>query len=94
MTRFQLVWTETFLRTARRFLRRHPDLVGVLEDVLKQLEDDPRHARLRLHRLSSKHRDEHAVSLTYSHRIVLVLRIEEGDILLLDIGSHDEVYRD
>jgi mRNA-degrading endonuclease YafQ of YafQ-DinJ toxin-antitoxin module len=94
MTRFQLVWTETFLRTARRFLRRHPDLVGVFEDALKQLEDDPRHPRLRLQRLSGKHRDKHAVSLTYSHRIVLVLRMKEGEIVLLDIGSHDEVYRD
>jgi mRNA interferase YafQ len=94
MTRYQLVWTETFLRTSRRFLRRHPDLVGVFEDVLKQLEDDPRHPRLRLRGLGGKHRDKHAVSLTYSHGIVLILRMEEGEIVLLDIGSHDEVYRD
>lgn len=92
MPSFALVWTETFERTARRFLRRHPDLAGLLEDVLLQLETDPYAPKLRLHRLKGKHRDKHAVSLTYSYRIVLFLRLEASEIILLDIGSHDEVY--
>jgi mRNA-degrading endonuclease YafQ of YafQ-DinJ toxin-antitoxin module len=93
VTRYTLVWTETFVRTARKFLRRHPDLAGLFEDVLKQLEDDPHLPRLRLHHLKGKHRDKHAVSLTYSYRIVLILRIEKDEIILLDVGSHDDVYR-
>ena len=71
---------------------QHPDLVGLFEDVLKQLENNPNSPRLRLHRLKGKHRDKHAVSLTYSYRIVIALRIKKGNILLLDIGSHGEVY--
>ena len=93
MPRYTLVWTETFVRTARKFLRRHPDLRGLFGDVLAQLEDDPHVPRLRLHRLKGRHRDKHAVSLTYSHRIVLILRIEAGEVVLLDVGSHDDVYR-
>ena len=49
--------------------------------------------RLRLHRLKGEHRGKHAVSLTYSHRIVLILQITKREVILLDIGSHDEVYR-
>ena len=93
MAAYDLVWTDTFRRTARKFLRRHRDLVGLFEDVLKQLESDPRAPKLRLHPLQGRHRDKHAVSLTYSYRIVLILCIEDGDIVLLDVGSHDEVYR-
>lgn len=93
MAQYRLVWTETFARTARRFLRKHRDLAGLFEDVLKQLEDDPNQPRLRLHRLKGKHKDKHAVSLTYSYRIVLILRIEDDEIVLLDVGSHDDVYR-
>ena len=93
MPRFTLVWTETFERTARKFLRRHPDLTGLFEDVLLQLEDDPHAPKLRLHRLKGNHRDKHAVSLCYSYRIVLLLRLTEDEIVLLDVGSHDEVYR-
>jgi mRNA-degrading endonuclease YafQ of YafQ-DinJ toxin-antitoxin module len=88
-----LVWTETFTRTALKFLRRHPNLAGLFEDVLRQLESDPHAPRLRLHRLGGRHRDKHAVSLTYSYRIVLVLRIKAHEIVLLDVGSHDDVYR-
>ena len=93
MSRFTLVWTATFERTARKFLRRHPELAGLFEDVLLQLELDPHAPKLRLHRLKGIHRDKHAVSLTYSHRIVLILRLTADEIILLDVGSHDEVYR-
>ncbi|MFT5239775.1 MAG: mRNA-degrading endonuclease YafQ of YafQ-DinJ toxin-antitoxin module [Candidatus Promineifilaceae bacterium] len=93
MAAYTLVWTETFTRTARKFVRRHHDLAGLFEDVLKQLEDDPHVPRLRLHRLKGKHADKYAVSLTYSYRIVLFLRIEADEIVLLDVGSYDDVYR-
>ncbi len=93
MPRFRLSWTRTFLNTLRKFLRRHADLEGVVADVLQQLEKDPYAPRLKLHALKGKHRDQHAVSLTYSHRIVLILRIADSEVVLLDIGSHDEVYR-
>ena len=94
MADFTLVWTETFVRTARKFLRRHPDLTGTFEDVVKQLETDPHAPRLRLHALKDLHKEKHAVSLTYAHRIVLILALSDREITLLDIGSHDEVYRD
>ena len=94
MAKYALVWTDTFSRTARKFLRRHPDLAGLFEDTLKQLGTDPYAPRLRLHSLKGKHRGKHAASLTYSHRIVLILRLEASEIILLDVGSHDEVYRE
>jgi mRNA-degrading endonuclease YafQ of YafQ-DinJ toxin-antitoxin module len=91
---FALVWTETFVRTARKFLRRHPDLEGIFEDVLRQLEADPLVPRLRLHPLKGRHAGKHAVSLTYELRIVLILRLRAKEIVLLDVGTHDEVYRE
>jgi mRNA-degrading endonuclease YafQ of YafQ-DinJ toxin-antitoxin module len=91
--RFVLVWTATFARTARKFLRRHPDLEGIFDDVLRQLEIDPKAPRLRLHALQGKHRGKYAVSLTYEHRIVFILHLTVKEIVLLDVGTHDEVYR-
>jgi len=93
MPKYSLIWTDTFERTARKFLRRHPELAGVFEDVLLQLESDPHAPKLRLHPLKGKHKDKQAVSLTYSYRIVLILRLTPDEIILLDVGSHDEVYR-
>jgi len=92
MAKYALIWTDTFARTARGFLKKHPDLTGVLGDVLKQLEIDPHVPRLKLHKLQGKHGDKYAVSLTYSYRIILLLQINRGQVVLLDIGSHDKVY--
>jgi addiction module RelE/StbE family toxin len=93
MAAFSLVWPDSFLRTLRKFLRRHLDLQGVVADVLEQLEEDPFAARLRLHPLKGRYRGKHAVRLTYSYRIVLLLQMVDREIVLLDIGTHDEVYR-
>ena len=93
MPAFTLVWTEAFERTARKFLHRNPELTGLFEGVLQQLEKDPHSPRLRLHRLKGKHRNKHSVRLTYSERIILILRLTSKEIILLDVGSHDEVYR-
>jgi hypothetical protein len=34
-----------------------------------------------------------AVSLTHSYRITLTIMVTDKEIILLDIGSHDEVHR-
>ena len=90
---YQLVWTKTFSRTARRFLKKNPDLRGEFERTLHLLEENPSHPKLRLHPLKGKLDGKHAVSLTYSHRIVLVLALHKGEIVLLDVGPHDQAYR-
>ena len=34
-----------------------------------------------------------AISLTHAYRLTLILKVTEREVVLLDIGSHDEVYR-
>ena len=87
-----LVTTASFDRRARKFLTRHPDLRPRLAETLEKLRADPFEPSLRLHPLTGKLQGLQAVSLTYSYRITLTLQITEHEILLLDIGSHDEVY--
>ena len=87
-----LVTTASFDRRARKFLVRHPDLRPRLAETLEKLRADPFEPGLRLHPLTGKLQGMQAVSLTYSYRITLILQITEHEILLLDIGSHDEAY--
>jgi len=35
----------------------------------------------------------HAVSLTHAYRVTLMFRTAKREVILLDIGSHQEVYR-
>lgn len=87
-----LVTTASFERRARKFLNKHPDLRARLVDTLGQLAADPFEPSLRLHALGGKLQGMQAVSLTHSYRITLIVQITAHEILLLDIGSHDEVY--
>ena len=87
-----LVTTASFDRRARKFLTRHPDLRPRLAETLEKLRADPFEPSLRLHPLTGKLQGLQAVSLTYGYRITRTLQISEHEILLLDIGSHDEVY--
>ena len=93
MPPFSLIWTATFKRNAKRFLKRHRELIGDFSSVLHKLEQNPEDPELRLHPLKGKLAGKHAASLTYSYRIVIRLEISDSDIYLLDVGSHDDVYR-
>ena len=90
---YAIVTPLQFLRQARKFFKKHPDLKSRFGDVLGDLQKDPYQPRLELHALSGKLAGCYAVSLTYSYRITLTLMVSEKEIILLDIGSHDEVYR-
>jgi mRNA-degrading endonuclease YafQ of YafQ-DinJ toxin-antitoxin module len=87
-----LVTTAFFERRARKSLTKHPDLRPRFIQTLEQLRADPFQPGLRLHALSGRLQGMQAVSLTHSYRITLTVQITEHEILLLDIGSHDEVY--
>ena len=44
------------------------------------------------HPLGGNLKGVRAVSVTYHYRITFTLQITEKEIILLDVGSHDEVY--
>ena len=90
---YTLAWTAGFTRSAERFVKRHPELREKFAAVLRDLESDPFQPHLKYHPLGGKLKGVQAVSLTYSYRITLTLVVTENEITLLDIGSHDELYR-
>jgi mRNA-degrading endonuclease YafQ of YafQ-DinJ toxin-antitoxin module len=93
VSEFSVITSEKFLRQASRFFRKHPDLKPRFATTVSALQHDPFQPSLGLHQLTGKLSGCHAVRLTYSYRITLTLLISEHEIILLDIGSHDEVYR-
>ena len=89
---FRIIYTQSYLKRAAKFIKRHPDLLPLYEKTLKLLELNPSHPSLRLHRLSGPLRDLHSVSINISYRITLEFLIEDGTIILVNVGSHEEVY--
>lgn len=81
--------TETFVRTARKLVKRSPQLVAPLATALELLESDPRHSRLKLHPLHGPLDGLWAVRVTYQVRLVLVLDDDRQEVTLLDVGSQE-----
>ncbi len=89
---YRLIYTDSYVRRAKKFVRKHPRILGQYEKTLQLLELNPHHPSLRLHALQGRLSGLSSVSINMSYRIVLELIIQEHDIILVDIGSHGQVY--
>ncbi len=89
---YKLIYTKSYNKKAKKFIRKHPDLLNQYEKTLKLLELNPNHPSLRLHELKGKLKGIYSVSINISYRITLELIITKSDIILIDVGPHDQVY--
>lgn len=64
--------------------------------ALRILEQDPFHPKLKSHKLQGVLEDNWACSVSYDLRIIFTfvqnLSNKETEILLINIGTHEEVY--
>ena len=90
---YALIWTPRFTRSAKKFTQHRSELKTMFANTLRDLERDPFQPHLKYHQLGGKLKGIQAVSLTDSYRITLTVVISDKEIILLDVGSHDEVYR-
>ena len=84
--------TDTFVKTAKKFLKKHPKLIKKFKDVVLILEENPFDASLNTHKLKGKHKDKYGVSLDYKYRITVSIQIRDKEVILMDVGPHDAVY--
>jgi addiction module RelE/StbE family toxin len=88
----KIIYTESYIKRAKKFSKRHPDILPQYEKTLKLLELNPFHPSLRLHKLEGKLSDLYSVSISISYRIFIVFIIDEDKIILIDVGNHSEIY--
>lgn len=91
-----LVWSAKFTRAVKRVAGRDKRLLSDIERTLSQLATEPRHASLRTHKLKGELAGAWSCSVSYDLRIVFDFmknpETGEVEILLLAVGTHDEVY--
>jgi addiction module RelE/StbE family toxin len=91
-----IIWSRTFLRAYRRFIRKHPEQRAEIEKTFRLLAEDPLSPQLKTHKLKGKLLGAWACSAGYDLRIIFDFVREGGkkeeDIFLIEIGTHDEVY--
>ncbi len=89
---YQLIYTDSYNKRAKKFLRKHPEIHNQYRKTLQLLELNPFHPSLRLHGLEGRLKGLSSVSINMSYRIVLELEVKKDEIVLINIGRHDYVY--
>ena len=86
----KLIFEKHFIKLAKKLIKTSPEVESRLTNVLKSLQADPLVSSLKTHKLKGKLEGLYTCSLTYELRIIFELK--ENAVVLIDIGSHDEVY--
>ncbi len=88
--------TPSFDKAYRKLARRYPVLQSKVDKTLRQLEQDINDWSLQTHKLSGKLKGLWACSCGYDCRIIFSIETEvhtgEEFIVLIDIGTHEDVY--
>lgn len=80
------------LKELKRIKKKDSQLFKRIQKQLSLLEKEPLHPSLRLHKLKGSLSKLWSISVTRSVRMVYILR-EKNEAYLVDIGTHDELYR-
>lgn len=89
---FQIKFSQEYKKREQKFFKKHKDLTDKYEKVLFFLRDNPFHPSLRLHQLQGKLYPLYSVSIDMQYRMTMEFYIEDGKIIPVDIGTHDDVY--
>ena len=92
MSGYKIIFTESYVRRARKFFKRHPEILGLYEKCLLLMESNPFHPSLRIHALQGKLKGLHSISITLSYRLTIEFLIDDKEIIPINIGTHDDVY--
>lgn len=90
----ELLRSSAFIRAAKRLLKKRPQAADDLQAALELLAEDAFHPQLKTHKLKGDLSGTWACSAGYDLRILFEF-VEHEDseaILLLTVGTHDEVY--
>ncbi len=85
--------TSKFNRDLRKWVKSRPRDASAIDTTLRRLLYDPTDPQLKTHKLKGKLEDCWACSGGYDLRILFDFDSDEV-IVLLALGTHDEVYRD
>ena len=89
---YKLILTDTYIKKEKTFLKKHSNLKEKYKKTLLFLRANPHHPSLRLHKLQGALKEYHSVSISMNYRIVMEFLITDEEIVLLNVGKHNEVY--
>lgn len=91
-----LNWSSSYKRAFKKTTKSTPDLKEKIIEAMNLLEQDPFHPKLKTHKLQGILEDNWACAVSYDLRIIFTFvknsDANETEILLINLGTHEEVY--
>ncbi|RUA05744.1 MAG: plasmid stabilization protein [Gammaproteobacteria bacterium] len=89
----EIKFSDNYEKKAIKFLKKHKEIALQYMKIIDLLENNPYHPSLKLHKLQGKLSKFSSVSINMKYRIVIDFIIFDDEIILVDIGSHDNAYK-
>ncbi len=89
---YEIRFSEGYEKRAIKFFKKHKDLFDRYRKTIELLQLNPQHPSLRIHKLQGKLNQYASVSINMQYRVIVDFIIVDKVIILIDIGSHDDVY--
>ena len=87
----KITWDQGFKRSYKKKVKNNGKLRKKFWNSIELFSESPFNPRLRTHKLTGKLEGLWAFSVDYDCRIIFKF-LNQDEILLVDIGGHDEVY--
>ena len=87
----QVAFSSSFKHAYKKRLRNNPEQQLKFIECLLLFVYDPYHTQLRTHKLTGQLKDLWSFSIVYDLRVVFYF-VSDTQVILEDIGTHDEVY--
>jgi addiction module RelE/StbE family toxin len=87
----KVAWDQGFKKTYQKKVKNDAELKGRFWDAVEMFAKDPFHRRLRTHKLTGRLEGLWAFSVSFDCRVIFKF-LGKTEVLLIDIGGHDEVY--
>jgi Txe/YoeB family toxin of toxin-antitoxin system len=89
----EVFWDKRFKKIYEKWSRKHLDLIETFKEKLEQFSEEPFYPSLKTHSLSGVLKGLWSLKINYEHRLIFkFLDKEKEKVLLIDIGTHAEVY--
>jgi addiction module RelE/StbE family toxin len=86
-----LVWDPGFKKAYQKKIKTDDNLKRKFWKTIKLFSSNPFSKQLRTHKLTGTLKGLWAFSVDYDTRVIFSF-LKDDEVLLIDIGSHDEVY--
>jgi addiction module RelE/StbE family toxin len=88
----KIVWDRGFKSIFNKWKKKHPDLYPVFQKQVLAFQEEPYNTQLKTHNLKGSLKGYSAFSINYTYRVVFKFTSDRSKAILIDIGTHDEVY--